>query len=49
MFGKNYAAIHEIKPVLMFNKPIYVEFIVLDFSKWRMYDFHNFIKRKIDA
>ena len=44
IFGKNYAAIHEIKPVLMFNKPIYVGFIVLDFSKWRMYDFHyNFI------
>ena len=28
MFGKNYAAIHEIKPVLMFNKPIYVGFTV---------------------
>ena len=22
VFGKNYAAIHEIKPVLMLNKPI---------------------------
>ena len=28
MFGKNYAAIHEIKPVLMFKKPIYVGFTV---------------------
>ena len=23
-FGKDYAAIHEIKPVLILNKPIYV-------------------------
>ena len=27
IFGKDYAAIHEIKPVLMLNKPIYVEFM----------------------
>ena len=26
IFGKNYAAIHEIKPVLKLNKPIYVGF-----------------------
>ena len=26
IFGKNYAAIHEIKPVLTPNKPIYVGF-----------------------
>ena len=32
-FGKNYAAIHEIKPVLILNKPIYVGFTVLDLSK----------------
>ena len=24
IFGKDYAAIHDIKPVLMLNKPIYV-------------------------
>ena len=30
IFGKNYAAIHEIKPVLTLNKPIYVGFTVLD-------------------
>ena len=24
IFGKNYAAIHEIKPVLTLNKPIYI-------------------------
>ena len=40
IFGKNYAAIHEIKPVLTVNKPIYVGFINLVLSKWSMYDFH---------
>ena len=29
IFGKNYAAVHEIKPVLTLNKPIYVGFTVL--------------------
>ena len=49
-FGKNYAAIHEIKPVLTLNKPIYVGFTVLELSKWLMYDFHyNFIKKHFDA
>ena len=50
IFDKNYAAIHEIKPVLILNKPIYVGFTVLDLSKWKMYDFHyNFIKKNFDA
>ena len=40
IFGKDYAAIHEIKPVLILNKPIYIGFTVLDLSKWKMYDFH---------
>ena len=49
IFDKNYVAIHEIKPVLTFNKPIYVGFTVLEINKWLMHDFHyNFIK-KIDA
>ena len=33
IFGKDYAAINEIKPVLILNKQIYVGFTVLDFSK----------------
>ena len=50
IFAKNYAAIHEIKPVLKVNKPIYVGFTVLDLCKWLMYDFHyNFIKKDLDA
>ena len=50
IFGKNYAAIHEIKPVLTLNKPIYVGFTVLELTKWLMYDFHyNFIKKHFDA
>ena len=50
IFGKNYAAIHEIKPALTLKKPIYVGFTVLELSKWLMYDFHyNFIKKHFDA
>ena len=49
-FDKDYAAIHETKPVLTLNKPIYVGFNVLELSKWLMYDFHyNFIKKNFDA
>ena len=35
-FGKDYAVIHEIKPVLVLNKPIYVGFTVLGLSKWKI-------------
>ena len=50
IFGKDYAAIHEIKPVLILNKPIYVGFTILDLSKWKVYDFqYNFIKKNFDA
>ena len=50
MFGKDYAAIHEIKPILILNKPIYVGFTVLDLSKWKMYDLtYNFIKKNFNA
>ena len=48
VFDKNYAAIHEIKPVLTLNKPVYIRFTVLELSKWLMYDFHyNFIKKSL--
>ena len=33
IFDNNYATIHEIKSVLTLNKPIYIEFIVLELSK----------------
>ena len=50
IFGENYALIHEIKPVLMINKPIYVGFSVLELSKWLMYDFHrSCIEKHFDA
>ena len=50
IFGKDCAAIHEIKPVLILNKPTYVGFTVLDLIKWNMYDFHyNGIKKNCDA
>ena len=50
IFDKDYAAIHEIKSVLILNKSIYVGLTVLDLSKWKMYDFHyNFIKNNFDA
>ena len=44
--GKNYVAIHEIKPVLTLNTPIYVGLTVLELSKWLMFVFHyNFFKK----
>ena len=50
LFDKDFAAIHEIKPVLILNKPIYAGFTVLELSKWMMYDFHyNFIKKNFNA
>ena len=50
IFGKIYAAIHEIKIALTLNKPIDVGFTVLELSKWLMYDSHyNFIKKHFDA
>ena len=50
IFGKNYAATHEIRLVLALNKPIYVGFTVLELSKWLMYDFYyRFIKKQFEA
>ena len=39
IFSKIIVAIHEIKPVLTLNKPVYVGFIILYLSKLLMYDF----------
>ena len=50
IFSKNFVAIHEIKPVLTLNKPIYVGFSILDLSKLLMYEFHyKYMKSKFDA
>ena len=50
IFSKDFVAIHEIKPVLIVNKPIYVGFSSLDLSKYLMYEIHyNYIKIKFDA
>ena len=50
MFSKNFVAIHKIKPVLILNKPMYVEFSILDLSKLLMYKFHyKYVKSKLDA
>ena len=50
IFGKNYAAVHEVRPVLTFNKLIYVGFTVLELRKWLIYDFHyRFIKKNFDV
>ena len=47
IFGKNYVAIHEIKPVLTLNKPIYVGFAVLELRRWLMYDFKKHFGAKL--
>ena len=50
IFSKNLVAIHQIRPVLILNKPIYVGFSILDLSKLLMYKFHyEHIKNKFDA
>ena len=49
-FNEDLVAIHEIKPVLTLDKPIYVGFSVLDLSKLLMYYLnYNYIQRKYDA
>ena len=50
IFSKNCVAIHEIKPFLTLNKPIYVGFSILDLRKFLIYEFHyKYIKSKYSA
>ena len=50
IFSKNFLAIHQIKPVLTVNKPIYVPFSFMDLSKYLVYEFHyKYIKSKFDV
>ena len=50
IFSKAFITIHEIKPALTLNKPIYIGFSILELRKLLMYDFHyNYIKRNYDA
>ena len=50
IFSKNFVAIHQIKPVLTLNKPIYVGFSILDLRELLIYKFHyEHIKKKFDA
>ena len=47
LVSKDFATIHEIKPVVTINKLIYVAFSILYLSKLLMYEFHykfHFIK-----
>ena len=46
IFNKNFAAIHEIKPVLVLKKPVYAGFTVLELSKCFMYDFQTILSRQ---
>lgn len=40
IFNKSLVAIHEIKPVLVLNKPIYVGLHILDLSQFLKYVFN---------
>ena len=47
MFSKNFIAIHEIKPVLRFEKTIYIEFCILSLNTWCMNSITNTLKANL--
>lgn len=47
IYNEDLAAIHMHKDEVLFNKPIYVGFAVLDISKNLMYNFHYNYMRKL--
>ena len=48
--SKNFGAIHEVKPVLILNTPIYAGFSILDLSELSVYEFNcGYINRKFSA
>ena len=50
IFAKNLVAVHNIKPVLLLNKPINVGFSILELSKLLMYDFHyGYFRKRFDT
>ena len=50
IFNKNFVAIHQVKPVLILDKPIYVGFSIFDLSKLLMYKFHyEYIQYKFNG
>ena len=40
IFNQRFVAVHEIKPVLTLDKPVYVGFSILDLNKYLMYEFY---------
>lgn len=49
IFSENLVAVQLNKTKLLYNKPIYIGFCILEISKTLMYDFHyNYIKKKYD-
>ena len=46
IFSWIFVAIHEIKPVLTFDKPAYIGFSILDLRKLLLYEFHyGYVKK----